>query len=237
MPYLLLERFRSVFEGVKYIHRDSSIGDSIAVYLVEDMYALHRSDRLDARIAAGQRVQNTQNRRRGINARRGDGTFGELIPGVEPVWVDGYQIARGPIATVEVGAEVKILCKAMIRQIDRVMGDMEHQVDHFRAGGGQPISIGIVGINQADHCTTYEGDVAWPTTGQGRHRHPFQEAQEVENRIIARVRPRYDELLILRFRATNEPPYPFEWVDGPATKLDYAAILTRMLRRYEQRFG
>lgn len=237
MPYLLLERFRALFEGVKYVHRDSSLGDSVAVYLTEDIYLLRKSTLLDGRITNAERVQNTQNKRRGVSARRGDGTFGELIPGATPTRVEGYHVARGPIATVEIGVEVKILCKAMIRQIDRVMQNMEDQVTQFRLGGGQPISLCVAGINHAQQYVSYEGDREWPTTGKGRHKHPFQEAGAVEDRIRARVVPQYDDVLFLRFRATNTPPFDFEWLNGPEVEMDYAAILTRMVRRYEQRFG
>lgn len=236
MTYLLLNRFRALFSGAKYIHRDSSLGDSVAVYLTEDIYTLKKSPKLDSRIANAERVQNLQNKRRGVSARRGDGTFGELIPGATPILEEGYTVARGPIATVEIGVEVKILCKAMIRQIDRVMGNMEDQVKQFRKGGGNPISLCVAGINHADQYLSYEGEKEWPTTGKGRHKHPFQEAAEAEARIRARVLPQYDEVLFLRFRATNIPPYDFEWVDTHGTEMDYAAILTRIIRRYDQRF-
>lgn len=237
MPYLLLERFRALFEGTKYVHRDSSLGDSVAVFLTEDLYALQKSAKLNARIDHAERVQNIQNKRRGIIARRGDGTFGELIPGAAPVREEGYKVARGPIATVEVGVEVKILCKAMIKQIDRVMQNMEDQVKQFRVGGGQPLSLCIVGINHAQEYVSYEGNREWPTTGKGGHKHPYQEAADAEARIRARVAPQYDDVIFLRFRATNTAPFKFEWVNGPETELDYAAILTRTIRSYEQRFG
>ena len=41
---------------------------------------------------------------------------------------------------------------------------------------------------------------------------------------------------MLRFKATNAPPYPFEWVDYNETRLDYAAALSRISARYQQRF-
>jgi hypothetical protein len=44
-----------------------------------------------------------------VEARRGDGTFGEIIPGEIAIDDPGYVVARGPIATVEIGVEVKIL--------------------------------------------------------------------------------------------------------------------------------
>ena len=45
-----------------------------------------------------------------------------------------------------------------------------------------------------------------------------------------------DEFLFLRFRARNEPPFVFEWVDERQTEFDYGAVLTRILRKYEARF-
>jgi hypothetical protein len=235
LSYLLLDRFRSLFDGEKYRHRDSSLGDSVAQYLPEDLHALSRSPKLHDRIARGERVLNTQNRRRGVVARRGDGTFGELIPGTTPMRLSAFGVSRGPIATVEIGTEVKILFKAMIKQIDRVMGNMLDQVVHFHEGGGKPICVGIVGLNHAPECTSYEGDRPFPTDGR-TYTHPIQEAADAEARILSRVKPKYDELLFLRFRASNVAPYPFEWVDERATELDYAAILTRVTRRYDDRF-
>src|SRR5947207_12094172 len=35
--YRLLEKFRVVFEGTQYKHRNSSIGDSVAIELYEDL--------------------------------------------------------------------------------------------------------------------------------------------------------------------------------------------------------
>ena len=50
------------------------------------------------------------------------------------------------------------------------------------------------------------------------------------------ARPSFDEFLILRFRASNQPPYSFEWLDLKATSLDYGAILTRISPEYNRRF-
>jgi hypothetical protein len=40
---------------------------------------------------------------------------------------------------------------------------------------------------------------------------------------------------MLRYKATNEEPYPYEWVDYKRTILDYAALLTRISRTFQQR--
>lgn len=80
--YRLLTEFRRIFEGRQYKHRSSNQGDFIAMHLYEDLIALGRSSKLfDAAINRKDRVLNVQNRRRGVDARRGDGTFGEIIPG------------------------------------------------------------------------------------------------------------------------------------------------------------
>ena len=176
-----------------------------------------------------------QNRLRGIKARRGDGTFGELIPHALAVDIPGFVVARGPIATVEIGAEVKILANSMIKQIDRVINDLKNQAREFKTAGGEPITVGIVGINQADHYVSYEGDVAWHT-GQKGKKHPIQEAAEAERRLLVQAAPAFDEFVILRFRAWNELPYRFEWVSESTVQEEYGAILIRILRKYDTRF-
>lgn len=206
------------------------------MHLFEDLYAIGRSPKLVAAIDSRRSVLNAQNRTRGIKARRGDGTFGEIIPGEASLIDPGFTVARGPIATVEIGVEVKILAKAMIKQIDRVIGDLRKQVEHFRRSGGNPICVAIVGINHADHTVGYEGSRATPTTGKGGYLHPVQEAPEAERRLRAEVRSAFDEFVVLRYGATNESPFPFEWVDYSATRQDYGAALARISREYQKRF-
>lgn len=233
--YRLLEKFRSVFEGIQYKHRNSSIGDSVAIELYEDLHNLRKSRKLVSRVEDHERVINVQNVRQGVKARRGDGTFGELIPGEDALALSGFKVARGPIATVEIGIEVKILAKAMIKQIDRVMTDLGNQVHHFKRKGGSPMCVAVVGINWSTIYTSYEGDRAWPTDGK-KYAHPIQEAAQAESRLRAEIAEHFDEFLVLRFRATNAGPFPFEWVDYRETYRDYGAILTRISREYEKRF-
>jgi hypothetical protein len=236
MEYRLLAEFKGLFDGRKYLHRDSSRGDWVAHHLYEDLVSLGKSRLLVEGVTTREKVLNVQNKRRGITARRGDGTFGELIPGVEPIVDPGFAVARGPIANVEIGIEVKILAKAMIKQIDRVMNDLKGQVAHFQRGAGNPICVAVVGINHADHTVGYEGDRAWPTDGR-KYLHPIQEAAEAEKRLRNEIAPKFDEFLILHYKATNEPPYPFEWVSYVDTFQDYGAALTRISREYDTRFG
>jgi hypothetical protein len=233
--YQLLDAFKGLFEGHAYLHRKSNLGDSVAMHLYEDLYGIARSQKLLARVDTGISVLNVQNRRHGIQARRGDGSFGEIIPNVFSVKDPGFVVGRGPIATIEIGAEVKILMKAMIKQIDRVISDLKGQAAHFRSRGGNPLCIGIVGINHAPYCTSFEGDRSFRTDGK-KHKHPASEAGSAEARLKLHAASAFDEFIILRFAARNEPPFAFEWINPQATFLDYGAALARISQQYEARF-
>lgn len=233
-PSKLLDAFRRTFEGSRYRHRKSTQGDIVAVHLYDDLHDLGKSAKLRERIDSRGWVVNIQNTRRGIAARRGDGTFGEKVPGSGVEEEAGFVVARGPLATVEIGIEVKVLAKAMVKQIDRVGSDLRGQVEHFRRGGGDPISVGIVGINHAEIYTSYEGDREYPTDGR-KEKHPSQEAPTALARLQHDAAPSFDFFLYLHFKATNVDPYPFQWVDAQATSADYAAILTRISREYDRR--
>ena len=236
MQYRLLESFESLFAGTEYRHRSSRLGDFVAQHLYEDLYTLGRSPKLVARIEAGNRVLNAQNKTVGVNHRRGDGTLGELVPGESPIVDTGFDVARGLIANIELGTELKILAKAMIKQIDRVVGDLSRQAGEFRGGGNNPICVAVVGINHADHYTSYEGDRTYTTDDSATYRHPIHEASSAEQRLLARAAPNFDEFLVLRFRATNEAPFPFSWINQEQTIREYGAILTRVCVEYERRF-
>lgn len=236
MSYKLLTEFEGLFKGLRYKHRNSTLGDHVAGFLYEDLVDLGRSPKLVHRAKSHERILNKKNKTIGKKARRGDGTFGERVPSVTPVGYAGLHVAVGEVATVEIGVEVKILAKAMIKQIDRVCSDMRNQMLEFRKHGGDPICVAIVGINHAANYTSYEKDKEWPTLGTGGHRHPIQEAGEAETRIIEHVAPHFFETIILRFVATNVPPYPFHWTNRTATEREYSAALVRMSIEYERRF-
>ena len=175
-------------------------------------------EKLTARIDRDESVLNTQNRRIGIAARRGDGSFGEVVPRANIIRDAEHRVALGPIANVEIAVEVKILFKAMIKQIDLVVNDLNKQAEHFKVKGDQAICVGIVGINFAGQCTSYEGERPFPTDGR-RYKHPIQEAAQAEGRLLSLAARYYDEFLILKFEAVNEPPYKFLWRDIYDTEL------------------
>lgn len=234
--YRLLTEFRKLFQGQKYEHRRSNLGDFVAMQLFEDLVSIAGSSKYLAGVADKVKVLNVRNQRMGIEARRGDGTFGDLVPGSSPTVDDGYLVARGPIATVEIGVEVKILAKAMIKQIDRVNNDLANQVQHFRRKSGMqsPICVGLVGINHATVTTSYEGERSYRTDGS-KYKHPIQEAAEAQRRLQANI-DNYDEFLLLRYSAINEAPFEFSWVNEAETAQRYAAALLRISKFYQQRF-
>lgn len=236
MTYKLLDQFANLFAGVKYQHRVSTHGDAVARRLFEDLYVLDRSPKLISRVDSCLSVLNVQNRRHGVAARRGDGTFGELVPGAPVVRDIGFIVGRGPIATIEIGVEVKILAKAMIKQIDRVINDLDKQAAHFKSKRGHPITVGIVGINSAPEYRSYEGGREYLTTGSAGYRHPVQEAAAAEERLVSLAAPKFDEFLVLRFIASNQAPFSFEWVSKSQTAMDYGAVLARISQQYEMRF-
>jgi hypothetical protein len=125
----------------------------------------------------------------------------------------------------------------MIKQIDRVVNDLEKQVVNWKSVSPEVISFAIVGINCADYTVGYEGERIYRTDGKA-HKHPVQEADAAERHIRARIVSRaiYSEVLILRYIATNEEPFPFRWADEPATRSAYRAALIRLSGAIQQRF-
>ncbi|MBI2302676.1 MAG: hypothetical protein HYU66_27535 [Armatimonadetes bacterium] len=232
----LLQAFEAAFAGRKYRHRDQTVGNFVAAHLFEDLCSLARSAALCQRVAERRNVLNLDQRVVGQRARRGDGAFGELVPGAAAAEREGFRVWRGPVATIEIGAEVKILAKAMMKQIDRVIGDLERQVVQFKSAGGSPLCVALVGVNHAHSYTSYEGERPVPTDGSAGFRHPAQEAPQAMQRLRELAAPAFDHFIMLPFRATNSPPYPFEWVDLRNTLDEYSAVLVRLSRAYDERF-
>ncbi|MGA9365151.1 MAG: hypothetical protein WBW16_12370 [Bacteroidota bacterium] len=236
MAYKLLKKFEDTFHGQKYLHRNANLGNRIADYLYEDLYDVGLSRKFVYRVNDGTRVLNPKNKTAGIKARRGDGSFGDIVPGFPPQREGGFAVPRGPTANVEIGTEVKIIAKAMIKQIDRVMNDLCNQAKHFQRHSSSALTIGIVGVNHAQHYTSFEGRRSYRTTGKGGYLHPIQEAEETKARLISQAKPCFFEFVILEFDAMNEKPYPFKWTNATRTEEEYGAMLVRIAREYDVRF-
>jgi hypothetical protein len=105
-----------------------------------------------------------------------------------------------------------------------------------KRGGGNPICVAFVGINFAEQYVSFEGKKKWPTDGK-KYKHPIQEAAQAKQRLNEKARTAFDEFQILRVRAINAKPFPFEWVDLSRTEMEYSSVLTRISREYDRRFA
>lgn len=241
MTYRLLRAFEALFRGQPYYHRRSNQGDALAVEFYEDLYALNISPKLEFAIDTRAKGLGPRNKTVSLKRmRRGDGTLGVLVASDRAKTFAGYSVTRGGVATIDIGVEVKILNKAMQKQIDRVVGDLEKQVKHWRRLNktGNLMSVAVIGINHADYTLGYEGPArAWRTDGK-KYANPADEAPKIIRRIRDDIiGPEiYDEVLVLNYRARNEQPFEFSWVDPAATQSAYAAVLKRVGVLYEARF-
>lgn len=229
--YKLLEAFENIFAGRIYRHRSSTIGDGIAAFVYEDLVDLAQSPTLIERVNTNSVSVNTGNQIKGQRGRRGDGTFGRIVPGQVLNEEVGFRVRRGHVANLEIGTEVKIGATKLIAQVDRVINDLRKQADIFTRHNPAALRLALVGVNSASTYTGHEGDRQHVAKTP-----PAREASEFAQRIERIVGPYYTELLVLRFRATNNPPYLFEWVDRKDTEQLYGSILVRLSALYEQRF-
>jgi hypothetical protein len=143
----------------------------------------------------------------------------------------GFSVFEGPVADPRVGCEVKILAKSQLKQIGRVISDLERFVDRMKSLNQRCLNVAVVGVN-------YESDyVGWEGERPYRHKLTSNEPEIVSARLTEALLNRYDELLILRFRATNQPAYPFDWLHPKQVDLDYGAALTRIGELYQGRFS
>lgn len=233
MDFRLLERFEATFAEGPYLHRNSQLGNRIADFLFDDLYELDAASKFRSDVDSGRAALNPKGVSPGLKARRGDGSFGPIVPGYSPRPFANHVVPVAPTAEVDVGAEVKILAKAMIKQIDRVISDLCGQSRQFKTKSPDALTVGIIGINVADRYISFEGDRRYATGEFGPH--PFMEAPEAERRLRGSAEPCYDEFLVLPFKASNEPPFEFRWRKPAAVRDEYAAMLTRLLRSYARR--
>ena len=230
--FRLLKQFEETFRFGPYLHRNSQLGNRIADFLFDDLYDLDPLSKFRKDVDAGRIALNPKGVSPGLHARRGDGSMGPLVPGYRPRMHPNHAVPVGPTAEVDIGVEVKILAKAMIKQIDRVVSDLCGQSRQFKTKSPDAMTVEIVGLNVADRYVSFEGTRAYPTGPYGPH--PYLEAPEAERRLLLSAEPCYAEFLVLPFRAVNEPPYEFGWVRPRQTRDQYAALLARLIRGYSR---
>jgi hypothetical protein len=179
----------------------------------------------------GEVAVNTGNQIKGKKGRRGDGTFGRVVPGNPLMAVKEFVVPRGLVAHLEIATEVKIGSTKLIAQVDRVITDLANQAQIFRTHNPNALKIAIVGVNYADRYMSWEGDRPFLAK-----KPPGREAGDFASRIERAVESHYDELLILRFSATNVEPYDFEWLNETETGQLYGSALVRISAEYQRRF-
>lgn len=230
--FRLLETFRKAFEDTTYKHRNSTIGNTIGRELFEDLLT---------HAVSSAYLEHVEHRRGVVNSggkietpkviRRNDSIFGRPPAGVEPRPPRrGSSVAEGPVAEPRIGCEVKIIAKSQQKQIDRVISDLDNFARRMNSLSRKSINVAIIGVNQESDYVGYEGERAF------KHRLREQEPDAVVAKLKDQLLGRYDELVLLRFKATNQPPYPFAWVDPHRIELEYGAALTRVGERYQERF-
>lgn len=230
-PFRLLVRFEETFSGRVYRHRDSTLGNRIGRELYEDLYEQGGSARFRDRVDQGLEVVNRAGRVHSpLRLRRNDSVCGPPPAGFGPVkTIGGFALREGPVAAPHLGCEVKIVAKSQTKQIDRVLNDLEGFALKMKRLNPDCINVAVVGVN---HETEYVGH-------EGRRRFKGslgrREAANTEQRLYD-LNAIYDEVLILRFKATNARPYPFKWVNERGARLDYGAALTRVAAMFDKRF-
>ncbi len=231
--FRLLERFRQTFKGKIYKHRDSSLGNKIGRELFEDLFDHSDSPGYAQHVRTLRGLANRGGRIHTPRAiRRNDSVLGKPPAGIGSRKTPrGFSVPEGPVAEPRIGCEVKILAKSQLKQIDRVINDLDGFAQRMKSLNRRCINVAIIGVNHEANYVGYEGSRAF------RHELREQEPKTVIQRIKDQLLRRYDELLILQFRATNQRPYPFNWLDPRRVELDYGAALTRISELYQRRFG
>lgn len=121
------------------------------------------------------------------------------------------------------------LLRHAVKQIDRVINDLEGFALRMKRLNKKCINVAVVGVNHEPNYIGFEG------TREFRHKLRADEPLVVMNRLGV-LATSYDEVLLLPFRATNQPPFPFSWGGPRKAELDYASVLTRIGERYQERF-
>jgi hypothetical protein len=202
MTYKLLDQFPELFAGKAYLHRISNQGDIVASYLFEDLYDLGRSKKFCDTVQKQERVANIKTSKSGKTKRTWRRDFWGESSTAAAVLPPGLSVAIGDVATIEIGTEVKILAKAMIKQLDRVgTGWMTKPRNSARTAisylcwnlGRELRSLFTPAMKQPK---------VWPTDGK-TYRILFRRLPTQSVVLWRALSLQYDEILVLRFRATK----------------------------------
>ena len=230
----LLLAFEDLFRGQPYLHRRSNLGNEVARILYEDLYSGGYSTKLKERMESGTCVVNIAGSTHGVKARRGDGTFGTVVPGTAPARSGKFSVWHGVVALTQIGAEVKVLATAHLKQIDRVINDLAGSAQSFKKKSRSAITVGVAGVNYSQSYTGFEGTREYPRDHMPER--ALRDAEETSRRLEQLAAPDFDEFLLFKFKATNRAPYPFSWLDRVGVAKDYGAALVRIAGLYQSQF-
>lgn len=113
----------------------------VATHLYEDLYDHGGCPKFNEHVVAGQCVVNVGGSTRGVKARRGDGTFGTIVPGSDPLKAEGFVVLQGMVALTHIGAELKIIATAHLKQIDRVLNDLRGSATSLKEKSANAITV------------------------------------------------------------------------------------------------
>lgn len=232
--FKLLVAFEALFQGSVYQHRKSTLGNTVASYLYEDLLDHSSSVKYRERISASKCVLNVSGSTHGVKARRGDGTFGAVVPGSDVLCVEGLTVPQGMVALTQIGAEFKIIATAHLKQIDRVLNDLTGSAMSLKEKSPSAITVGFAAVNYSERWTGMEGTRSFPVERKALR--ALAESDETSKRLTQHAGPAFDEFILLRFKATNQAPFPFFWLSPSGTAADYGAALVRIASLYDKRF-
>jgi len=192
--FRLLDAFESLFLGNAYKHRISTLGNFVATHLYEDLLEHAGSSKYMERVTSGKCAVNTAGSTRGVKARRGDGTFGMVVPGNSPDHIQGFAVLQGMVALTQIGAEFKIVATAHLKQIDRVITDLTGSAVSLKTKSPKAITVGFAAVNYSESWTGIEGTRSFPV--QRKPAKALAESEETSRRLIELASPSYDEFLL-----------------------------------------
>lgn len=232
--FTLLLAFERLFKGTLYRHRVSTLGNTVASHLYEDLRNHGGSPKFNERVSEGRCVVNVSGSTRGVRTRRGDGTFGTAVPGSDSIQARGFSVLQAMVALTQIGAEFKVVATAHLKQIDRVITDLTGSASSLREKSASAITVGFAAVNYSEQWTGVEGTRSFPVSRKPAR--ALQESEETSRRLLHLAAPAFDEFLLLKFTATNQDLFPFTWVNPLGTAADYGAPLVRVADLYQKRF-
>lgn len=232
--FKLLAAFEALFQGTVYKHRSSILGNLVAMRLYEDLYEHGNSSSLNQCVDDGKCVVNVAGSTRGVDVRRGDGTFGAIVPSSTATPAEGFTVLQGMVALTHIGAEFKIIATAHLKQIDRVLTDLTGSAATLKEKSAQAITVGFAAVNYSERWTGMEGTRSFPV--ERTPKRALEASEETSRRLLQVARPAFDEFVLLKFKATNQEPLPFSWMNAKGTAADYGAAVVRIADLYEKRF-